>query len=126
MASTFEDVEREWEKASRRAEALAFVKQVDGAKTPQQKAEIGRLRQDPFFKTIYDFMTYYDLKKREGSLTTAEETTLKSMEGWTTAIPMKWAQGVLAAMKRGGRRRKGLSRRKTNGKRRRRTARRYS
>jgi hypothetical protein len=126
MADAFEDVEKQWETASRRAEALAFVKQVDEAKTPEQKAEVGRLRQQPFFKTIYDFMTYYDLKKREGSLTTEQETTLKSMEGWQRAIPMKWAEGVVAAMKRGGRRRKGLSRRKINGGRRRKTARRYS
>jgi hypothetical protein len=123
MATAFEDVERQWETASRRAEALAFVKQVDEAKTPEQKAAVSkRIRDDPFLKTIRDFMTYYDLTKREGSLTTAQETVLKSMEGWRPAIAMKWGQGVSEAMKRGGRRgktRRGkkLSRRKSNGRR---------
>jgi hypothetical protein len=123
MATAFEDVEQYWAKEDNRKIALEFVRQVDTATTPAQKAAIGsRIRGDRFLKAIFDFMTYYDLKKREGSLTKAEETALKSMEGWQPAIAMKWGEGVSKAMKRGGRRRKTrrgrkLSRRKSNGRR---------
>ncbi len=123
MATAFEDVEQYWAKEDNRKIALEFVRQVDTATTPAQKAAVGtRIRGDRFLKAIFDFMTYYDLKKREGSLTKAEETTLKSMEGWQPAIAMTWAKGVSEAMKRGGRRRKTrrgkkLSRRKSNGRR---------
>jgi hypothetical protein len=123
MATAFEDVDQYWAKEDNRTIALEFVKQVDEAKTPAQKAAVSkRIRDDRFLKAIFDFMTYYDLKKRETSLTGAQLTALKSMEGWQPAIAMTWGKGVSEAMKRGGRRRKTrrgkkLSRRKSNGRR---------
>jgi hypothetical protein len=99
MADAFEVVEKGWaENTARRAAAVAFVKQIQSADTPEKKRAVGELRKDPFYDAIFKFKTYYELKANEGSLSDAQMAELKSIEGWSPKLVQMWANGKLKMM----------------------------
>jgi hypothetical protein len=99
MADAFEVVEKAWEDTgARRAAAVAFVKQMQSADTPEKKRAVGELRTDPFYDAIFKFKTYYELKSKEGSLNTAQMSELKSIEGWSSKLATAWSTGKVKTM----------------------------
>lgn len=107
MATAFEDVEREWEKMTRKEAVLAFTDSLKAVEqmargSPERVAletQIGaKVRSDPFFARIQRFKTYYDLKKNEASLSDAQRSELQGIEAFAPGIATAWANGKLKAM----------------------------
>jgi hypothetical protein len=95
-------------------------------KTEADRDAIGKARRtDPFLNAVFLFKDYYELKKMSGR-TAAQDAQIATIETQYPTIATVYNNAKLKSMLTGAGRRKGLSRRKTNGGRRRRTARRHS
>lgn len=97
-------------------------------KQPKTEADLAAIRaakKDSFLNAVFLFKDYYELKKMSGR-TAAQDAQIATIESQYPTIATVYNNAKLKAMLTGAGRRKGLSRRKTNGGRRRKTARRHS
>lgn len=97
-------------------------------KQPKTEADLTAIRaakKDSFLNAVFLFKDYYELKKMSGR-TAAQDAQIATIESQYPTIATVYNNAKLKAMLTGAGRRKGLSRRKTNGGRRRKTARRHS
>jgi hypothetical protein len=102
---------------------LALLKKQP--KTEADLTAIREARKTPFLNAVFLFKDYYELKKMSGR-TAAQDTQIATIESQYPTIATVYNNAKLKAMLTGAGRRKGLSRRKRNGGRRRKTARRHS
>ena len=87
-------LEADLQKDAFKTKLAAFLK----AYAAKDRDTVGRMRKDPQVEWIFQFTTYYDLKKREGSLSDHERATLADIELKYRSIPKAYSNGVLKAM----------------------------
>jgi hypothetical protein len=88
-------LEAELQKDAFKTKLAAFLK----AYAAKDRETVGRMRKDPQVEWIFQFTTYYDLKKREGSLNDHERAALADIETkYRNSIPTAYSKGVLKAM----------------------------
>jgi hypothetical protein len=88
-------LEAELQKDAFKTKLAAFLK----AYTAKDSAAVGQMRKDPQVEWIFQFTTYYDLKKREGSLRDHERAALADIElKYRNSIPKAYSKGLLKAM----------------------------
>lgn len=88
-------LEADLQKDAFKTKLAAFLK----AYAAKDRDTVGRMRKDPQVEWIFQFTTYYDLKKREGSLRDHERAALADIElKYRNSIPKAYSNGVLKAM----------------------------
>ena len=87
-------LEADLQKDAFKTKLAAFLK----AYAAKDRDTVGRMRKDPQVEWIFQFTTYYDLKKREGSLKAHERAALADIELKYRSIPKAYSNGVLKAM----------------------------
>lgn len=87
-------LEADLQKDAFKTKLAAFLK----AYAAKDRDTVGRMRKDPQVEWIFQFTTYYDLKKREGSLEAHERAALADIELKYRSIPKAYSNGVLKAM----------------------------
>ena len=87
-------LEADLQKDAFKTKLAAFLK----AYVAKDRDTVGRMRKDPQVEWIFQFTTYYDLKKREGSLNAHERATLVDIGEKYRSIPKAYSNGVLKAM----------------------------
>jgi hypothetical protein len=88
-------LEADLQKDAFKTKLAAFLK----AYAAKDRDTVGRMRKDPQVEWIFQFTTYYDLKKREGSLKAHERAALADIElKYRNSIPKAYSNGVLKAM----------------------------
>lgn len=87
-------LEADLQKDAFKTKLAAFLK----AYAAKDSETIGRMRKDPQVEWIFNFTTYYDLKKREGSLRDHERAALADIETKYRSIPVAYSKGLLKAM----------------------------
>lgn len=88
-------LEADLQKDAFKTKLAAFLK----AYAAKDSETIGRMRKDPQVEWIFQFTTYYDLKKREGSLRDHERAALADIElKYRNSIPIAYSKGLLKAM----------------------------